>query len=110
MMNRRTLSLFVAVAAFSPALALAADVNAGQAKVKEVCQACHGIDGNSTVADYPKLGGQHPDYLMKALRDYKSGARKNPIMSGFAATLSDKDIENVATYYASQPPALAPRY
>jgi cytochrome c553 len=47
---------------------------------------------------------------MKALRDYKSGARKNPIMTGFAATLSDKDIENVAAYYASQPATLAPRY
>ena len=110
MMHPRKLPLLVAVAALAPALAFAADLNAGQAKVKEVCQACHGLDGNSTVADYPKLGGQYPDYLMKALRDYKSGARKNPIMAGFAATLSDKDIQNVAAYYSSQPPTLAPRY
>jgi cytochrome c553 len=109
-MNSRKLSLFAAVAALAPAFAFAADLNAGQTKVKEVCQACHGIDGNSAVADYPKLGGQYPDYQMKALRDYKSGARKNPIMAGFAATLSDKDIENVAAYYASQPATLAPRY
>ena len=102
--------LIIAAGALAPAAALAADVNAGQAKVKEICQACHGLDGNSTVADYPKLGGQYPDYLMKALRDYKSGARKNPIMSGFAATLSDKDIENVAAYYSSRPDTLAPKY
>jgi cytochrome c553 len=110
MMNLRNVSLLVAAAALAPTIALAADVNAGQAKVKEICQACHGLDGNSQVADYPKLGGQYPDYLMKALRDYKSGARKNPIMAGFAATLTDKDIENVAAYYSSQPAALAPKY
>jgi cytochrome c553 len=93
-----------------PMSALGADLPAGQAKVKQVCAACHGLDGNSPTADYPKLGGQYPDYIAKALRDYKSGARKNPIMAGFAATLTDKDIENVAAYYASQPPVLAPRY
>ena len=53
--------------------------------------------------DYPKLGGQYPDYLAKALRDYKSGARKNPIMAGFAGALTAKDIENLSAYYASQP-------
>ena len=110
MMTPRKLSLLVAACALVPAFAFGADLVAGQAKVKEVCQACHGLNGNSTVPDYPRLGGQYPDYLMKALRDYKSGARKNPIMAGFAATLTDKDIENVAAYFASQPPALAPRY
>jgi cytochrome c553 len=88
----------------------AADTAAGQAKVKEICQACHGLDGNSATADYPKLGGQYPDYLAKALRDYKSGARKNPIMAGFAGALTAKDIDNVAAYYASQPPVLARKY
>ena len=110
MMKSRNVTLLLAAGvAFAPAV-FAADINAGQAKVKEVCQACHGMDGNSQVPDYPKLGGQYPDYLMKALRDYKSGARKNPIMAGFAATLSDKDIENVAAYFASQPPTLASKY
>jgi len=84
----------------------AADIQAGAAKAKEVCQACHGMDGNSTVPDYPKLAGQRPDYLAKALRDYKSGARKNAIMAGFAGTLSTADIDNVAAYYNSQPPVL----
>ena len=90
--------------------ALAADIAAGQAKAKEVCQACHGMDGNSATPDYPKLGGQYPTYLAKALRDYNSGARKNPIMQGFAATLSTRDIDNVAAYYSSQPPAVVTRY
>lgn len=90
--------------------AVAADITAGQAKVKEICQACHGLDGNSATADYPKLGGQYPDYLAKALRDYKSGARKNPIMAGFAGALTAKDIDNLAAYYASQPPVLARKY
>jgi cytochrome c553 len=84
----------------------AADLKAGEAKAKEVCQACHGVDGNSQTPDYPKLGGQRPDYLAKALRDYKSGARKNAIMAGFAGTLSAKDIEDLAAYYAAQPAVL----
>ena len=88
----------------------AADRAAGETKVKEVCQACHGLDGNSQMPDYPKLGGQRQDYLAKALRDYKSGARKNPIMAGFAGTLSAKDIENLAAYYAAQPPVLVVKH
>lgn len=109
-MNRTHTTLLAVIVALSPALAFGADVAAGQAKVKQVCAACHGQDGNSPTADYPKLGGQYPDYIAKALRDYKSGARKNPIMAGFAATLTDKDIENVAAYFASQPPVLATKY
>jgi cytochrome c553 len=98
--------LLVAALLGSAAAANAADPQAGAAKAKEVCQACHGMDGNSTVPDYPKLAGQRPDYLAKALRDYKSGARKNAIMAGFASTLSAADIENLAAYYSAQPPVL----
>ena len=99
------------VAAFALATAAhGADLGAGQAKAKEICQACHGLDGNSAVPDYPKLGGQYPDYLAKALRDYKSGARKNPIMTGFAAALTAQDIDNLAAYYASQPAVLMRKY
>ena len=90
--------------------AIAADVAAGAAKAKEVCQACHGLDGNSPSPDYPKIGGQYPDYLSKALRDYKSGARKNAIMAGFAGTLSKQDIENLAAYYASEPPVVVTKH
>jgi len=103
--------LLLLIASFALAtVAHGADVTAGQAKAKEICQACHGLDGNRAVADYPKLGGQYPDYLAKALRDYKSGARKNPIMAGFAGALTAQDIDNLAAYYASQPAVLARQY
>ena len=88
--------------------AVAADLANGEAKVKQICQACHGLDGNKTLTpDYPKLGGQYPDYLAKALRDYKSGQRKNAIMQGMAASLSTKDIDDISAYYAGQPAAVA---
>ena len=110
MISTLRMGLFVASLALLSAPASAADAAAGQAKAKEICQACHGMDGNSPTPDYPKLGGQYPDYLAKALRDYKSGARKSPIMAGFAGALTAKDIDNLAAYYASQPPVLAPKY
>lgn len=102
----------LAALSLGAAAAGAADLAAGQAKAKEVCQVCHGLDGNSQTPDYPKLGGQRADYLAKALRDYKTppGARKNAIMAGFAGTLSDKDIENVAAYYAAQPAVLVVKH
>jgi cytochrome c553 len=84
----------------------AADPKAALARVQQVCAACHGVDGNSQLADNPKLGGQYPDYLAKALRDYQSGLRKNPVMAGFVDKLSNQDIENLAAYYASQPAAV----
>ena len=66
-----------------------------------VCGACHG-DGNKTLdATYPKLAGQYPDYLSKALHEYKSGKRKNPIMGGQAANLSDQDIADLTAYFGS---------
>jgi cytochrome c553 len=96
--------------AWGGAVAAAADLAAGKAKAVEVCQACHGMDGNSPLADNPKLGGQYPDYLAAALRGYKSGARKNPVMGALAGALSNKDIDNVAAYYSSQPPVVATRH
>ena len=90
--------------------ASAADLVAGAAKAKEVYSACHGVDGNSTDVNNPRLAGQHPDYIAKALRDYKSGDRNNAIMKGFAATLSKKDIENVAAYFSAQKSVLSVKY
>jgi len=91
------------------ALALAGGVHAagnaasGKAKAAEVCIACHGADGaKPSTPDQPILAGQHYDYLVRALTDYKTGARANPIMKGFAATLSKQDIENLAAWFASQ--------
>ena len=75
---------------------------AGKAKTA-ACVACHGVDGNGGAdPSWPKLAGQIPEYLVKQLNDFKSGARKNPIMNGMAAGLSTKDMEDIAAYYAAQ--------
>ena len=74
----------------------------------QVCAACHGADGNSAGGAYPKLAGQHPEYLVKQLKDFKTQpgakqpARNNAIMAGMAAALSDQDMVNVAAYFATQ--------
>jgi cytochrome c553 len=85
---------------------IAADIEAGKTKAAEVCASCHGADGNSPAPAFPKIGGQYRTYLEKALNDYKSGNRKDPIMAGMAAGLSKADIENLAFYYSSLPGAL----
>lgn len=85
----------------------AGNAAAGKAKAAEVCAACHGADGNKpTGPDFPILAGQHVDYLNQALADYKSGHRNNPIMKGFAATLSKKDMQDLSAWFASQPSSL----
>ncbi|PIV35451.1 MAG: cytochrome C [Lysobacterales bacterium CG02_land_8_20_14_3_00_62_12] len=90
------------VALFAGTALAAADLKAGE-KAATVCAACHGIDGNRPLdASYPKLGGQYADYLVKALKDYRSGARVNVIMNGQAALLKDQDIDNVAAWFAAQ--------
>ena len=107
----------IAVAAFvMAALSLAAvpgqaaDRAAGQAKADAVCAACHGKDGNTPIdPSYPKLAGQHPDFLVRALTDYKTGSRKNAVMAGQAQGLSKADIDNLAAYYASLPGSLSTR-
>jgi cytochrome c553 len=78
-----------------------ADYDAGKAKA-EVCAACHGADGNSQITIYPKLAGQYKNYLINTLSSYKSGSRKNAIMNGFAAGLSDQDIEDLSEYFSKQ--------
>ena len=99
----------VAALACSGTAAAAGTLEAGQAK-SATCMACHGADGNSPAPDFPRLAGQHRDYLSKALRDYKSAQRKNAIMEGFAAALTKDDIENLAAYYAAQPAVLSAKY
>lgn len=78
------------------------DTAKGAALFGQVCVACHAADGNSTTPANPKLAQQHPEYLVKQLQEYKSGKRANAIMSGFAGTLSDEDMRNVAYWLASQ--------
>lgn len=78
------------------------DLVSGEAKFTALCVACHAADGNSGVPAYPKLSQQHPEYLVKQLREYKSGARKNAIMQGFASQLSDADMTNIAFWLAEK--------
>lgn len=83
-------------------LPVTGDVAAGKTKA-EACAGCHGEDGNSAAGSgFPRLAGQYESYLIKTLQDYKSGKRQNAIMNGFAAGLGDKDMEDIASYYASQ--------
>jgi cytochrome c553 len=98
----RKLLAFVLATCFGSQAFAAGDATSGQQK-SQACAACHGADGNApTGPDFPRLAGQHYDYLLKALRDYKSGARKNPIMAGQVGGLSAQDMTDLAAYFASQ--------
>nr|MBV6629299.1 cytochrome c [Oceanococcus sp. HetDA_MAG_MS8] len=99
------------VAAMAPMSALAAgDAEAGKAK-SATCAACHGAEGVSMTPTFPNLAGQHYTYLVQALKQYREGGRKNAIMSGQAANLSDQDIKDLAAYYAGQDgPLYVPEY
>jgi len=69
---------------------------------ERIARAVLAVYGNSVAPDFPKIAGQHYDYLLKALNDYKSGARKSPIMAPLVANLSQRDIEDLAAWYSSQ--------
>jgi cytochrome c553 len=106
-MKSNCIGLIMLLAAFIwPGMAAAAgDIEAGQARAG-TCVACHGASGQSEIPAtpgmvVPNIGGQYADYLVKALKDYRSGARKNAGMTSMAAGLSDQDIEHLAAYYAS---------
>ena len=71
-------------------------------ELAQTCAACHGADGNSSIPSNPKLAGQYESYLVRALSDYRSGARESAIMASFAATLTDQDIRDLAAWFASQ--------
>ena len=95
-------SLLACFAAPAFAVGVVGDVAAGKKKAEELkCASCHG-DGDKTLdATYPRLSGQYPDYLAKALKEYRSGKRKNAVMAGQAQTLEPKDIDDLAAYYGS---------
>ena len=78
------------------------DLGKGEEIATKVCGACHAFDGNRGMTANPILQGQHPEYLVKQLKDFKSGVRANAVMKGFASTLSDEDMRNVAAFYASK--------
>jgi len=87
--------------------AAAADVDAGRAKARQ-CIACHGDNGISPSGAFPNLAGQHAEYLVQTLRDYKSGARKNAVMGALVDALSEEDMQDLAAFYASQPGLFTP--
>lgn len=91
------------ILAFSGVVQATGNAEAAKDKVS-MCMGCHGIEGYRTsypfVYHVPKLGGQHEAYLVKTLKDYRSGERSHPQMTAIAATLSDQDIADLAAYYA----------
>ncbi|MBE0625191.1 MAG: c-type cytochrome [Burkholderiales bacterium] len=99
----RAILISALLALASPFAHAAGDAGAGAQKAKP-CAACHGADFSTPIsADIPLLAGQYEDYLARALADYKSGARKNPIMGGQAGALSPQDILDLAAYFAGLP-------
>lgn len=116
-MQRALTIAFLVALAFASATAWASgDIEAGRQK-SAVCAACHGANGNATAdGQYPRLAGQYADYLAQALHEYQNGTREHPalgmrrgnaIMQGMAAPLTDRDIDNLAAYYASLPGQLS---
>ncbi len=97
---KRALIAAALVAQCFTGAAFAADVAAGRAKAVQ-CQTCHGMDGMAKIPEAPNLAGQNEDYLIKALNDFKSGARQNEMMTVVAKPLSDADIANLAAFYHS---------
>ncbi|MDZ7660754.1 c-type cytochrome [Thiohalophilus sp.] len=104
-MKYTTLVSILAASLLAPAFAFAApagDAGAGEAKAQS-CAACHGAKGNSAVANFPKLAGQHAGYTAKQLADFKQGeTRSDPIMAGQVAGLSEQDMADLGAYYAKQ--------
>jgi cytochrome c553 len=88
------------LAAASSADCSAGDVKAGRMRAM-MCQACHGLDGLSKVPDAPNIAGQTEPYLVTQLKAFKAGTRKSEAMSVVAASLSDRDIGDLAAYYSA---------
>jgi cytochrome c553 len=99
-------ALVLAVPAYAASAAAPAkpDLAKGSATATQVCGACHTFDGSRGAPANPIIAGQHPEYLVKQLGEFKSGKRDNAVMKGFASMLSDEDMKNVAAFYASKQP------
>ncbi|HZZ92278.1 MAG TPA: cytochrome P460 family protein [Usitatibacter sp.] len=101
----RSMRIAAAVVVVAAPAALAADIEAGRAKVATVCAACHGANGVSVSDAIPNLAAQRAGYIEAQLKALKDGTRKNPIMNAMASQLSAEEIANVAAYFASLPGA-----
>jgi cytochrome c553 len=100
-MNKWLVSVSIALALAAGGVQAAGDAAAGKTK-SATCLACHGPDGNSPNPIWPKLAGQHPTYIKKQLIAFKSGERKNDLMSPMAMPLSEQDMDDLAAYFSSQ--------
>ncbi|MBL4762938.1 MAG: cytochrome c4 [Gammaproteobacteria bacterium] len=94
-------SVLLVAATLATASAIAADAAAGEARTA-ACAACHGADGNSANAIWPKLAGQHAEYIVKQLQDFKSQKRMDGTMFGMTIALDDTAMQDIAAHYASQ--------
>ena len=101
-MNKWLLTVSIALAMSASAIQAAGNAEVGQTK-SVACAACHGPDGNSPANPiWPKLAGQHPKYIEKQLKDFKSGDRTDPTMIGMVAPLNEQDMADLAAFFASQ--------
>ncbi len=102
MRKNRIAGALAAVLSLAAGVAIAGgDPEAGKEK-STVCAGCHGADGNSTIGANPRLAGQYESYLLQALKQYKSGQRKDMLMGGMVANLSVQDMKDLAAWFASQ--------
>ncbi|MBM4182073.1 MAG: cytochrome c4 [Betaproteobacteria bacterium] len=105
-MTSQTLLRIAALAILaSPLVAQAGDASKAISLAGNLCASCHGEDGNSAIPNFPKLAGQQVVYLLRELKDYKSGKRQNEVMGPLVSGLADDDLANLAAFYASQKPA-----
>jgi cytochrome c553 len=100
-MNNLLLITAIASLAMLGTVHAAGDLEAGKTK-SAMCAACHGPDGNSVAPNFPKLAGQHADYIVKQLKEFKGGERTEATMNGMAMALSEQDMADIASFYASQ--------
>ena len=100
---KKSIIIFVSIvlATLSATSLASGNAEAGQAK-SATCMGCHGLAGNSTMPNFPKLAGQGEGYILKQLQEFKSGARDNAIMGGVASLLSEQDMMDIAAYYSIQ--------
>jgi cytochrome c553 len=102
MFHLRILAAALAASGVALTSAAAGDAKAGRQKALQ-CQTCHGLDGIAKLPEAPNLAGQSEAYLIKALRDFRSGARKNDMMALVIANLKDADLADLAAYFAAIP-------
>ena len=100
-MNRWLVSVSMILVLAAGSAQAAGDAEAGKTK-SATCVACHGPDGNSANAEWPKLAGQNASYIIKQLQEFKAGARKNDLMSPMATPLSEQDMQDLAAYFSRQ--------